>query len=73
MQNESQDATAQVSELVERAARGEEVVVTKVGKPVVRLLPLVDRTPRHPGIARGRLTAAFFTPLPDDRLVGWDQ
>ena len=53
--------------------RGEEVVIAKRGKPFVRLVPVEDQTPRRPGIANGRLTDAFFEPLPDDELAAWDQ
>jgi prevent-host-death family protein len=40
------DAKARLSELVERAANGEEVVITRRGKPVARLIP--ERPPRKP-------------------------
>lgn len=66
-------AKAQLSELLERAARGEEVVITKRGRPVVRLVAVEANTPRRPGLARGRLTAAFFEPLPQDELEAWQQ
>lgn len=33
------EAKAQFSDLIERAARGEEVVVTRHGKPMVRFMP----------------------------------
>ena len=66
-------AKAQLSALLERAARGEEVVIAKRGKPFVRLVRVEDRTPRRPGIAKGKLTDAFFEPLPDDELEAWGQ
>ena len=40
------DAKARLSELVERAARGEEVRITRRGKPAARLVP--DPPPRKP-------------------------
>ena len=40
------DAKAHLSELTERAARGESVVVTKHGRPVVRFVAV--ETPRTP-------------------------
>ena len=52
-------AKARLSELLERAASGEEVVIAKRGKPFVRLVAVEDRSPRRPGIAKGRLTDAF--------------
>jgi len=40
------DAKARLSELVERAANGEEVRITRRGKPAARLVP--DPLPRKP-------------------------
>ena len=40
------DAKARFSELVERAADGEEVTITKRGRPVARLVPV--EKPRQP-------------------------
>lgn len=40
--------------LVEAALNGEEVVIAKDGKPMVRLVPCQERkTPRQPGRLRG--------------------
>ncbi len=66
-------AKAQLSELLERAARGEEIVIAKRGKPFVRLVAIEDHAPRRPGLAKGRLTEAFFEPLPADELEAWGQ
>ena len=68
-----QEAKARLSRLVDAAMRGEEVIITRAGKPCVRLVPL-DLPPRRPGAAHGRaaLTPAFFDPLPDDELRTWD-
>jgi prevent-host-death family protein len=40
------EAKTHLSSLLDRVAQGEEVVITKRGKPVARLVP-VDRPPRH--------------------------
>lgn len=37
------DAKTHLSHLVERAANGEEIVITKHGVPCARLLPMVSR------------------------------
>ena len=66
-------ARARLSELLERAARGEEIILAKRGKPIARLVPVEDREPRRPGLAKGRLTDAFFEPLPPDEIESWDQ
>lgn len=66
-------AKARLSELLERAVRGEDIVIAKHGKALVRLMRVEDRAPRCPGIAKGTLTDAFFEPLPDEELEAWEQ
>lgn len=43
------DAKSRFSELIDRAQRGEEIIVTRHGKPVARVAPLVParRTPEE--------------------------
>lgn len=62
------EAKARLSELVQRAVAGEEVVIAKDNTPLLRLVPLLPagRT-RKPGTAKGRLwMAADFDKTPDD-------
>ena len=61
------------SRLLERAHQGEEIVVAKAGKPYAKLVPLDERKERIPGIAKGRVTDAFFEPLPPGALEAWGQ
>ena len=56
-----------------RVAAGEEVVIARAGHPVARLVPFDPEEPRKPGLAKGRLTEAFFEPLPADELDAWQQ
>lgn len=51
------DAKTHLAQLVERAARGEEVIIGKAGKPMVRLVPYTPTVaaPREPGSWRGRV------------------
>ena len=67
------EAKTHLSRLLERVRAGEEVVIAKAGKPVARLVPLARKEPRRPGLVKGRLTEAFFEPLPDDELAAWGQ
>lgn len=63
------DAKTHLSELVERAAKGEEIVIAKAGVPMARLAPLSrTRLERRPGRAKGRIWIApdFDAPLPAD-------
>jgi prevent-host-death family protein len=66
------DAQSQLADLVERAARGEEIVIAEDSRPVARLVAVEDRGPRRSGLAKGQLTDAFFEPLPDDELMAWE-
>lgn len=61
------DAKTQLSELVERAASGEEITIAKAGTPRARLVPL-PRTPRRPGALKGKIWVSrdFDEPLPAD-------
>ena len=68
-----QEAKAQLSQLLDRVLSGEEILIAKAGKPVVRLLPVNERAPRVPGIAQGKVTEAFFEPLPEEELKAWEQ
>jgi len=66
------EAKTHLSELLDRALRGEEIVIARAGRPVARIVPVDDRKPRTPGLARGRLTDAFFEPLPPEELDAWE-
>ena len=62
------EAKAQLSALIERALRGEEVVIGKAGKPVARLVKYErQEVARRPGALAGQITIApDFDELPDD-------
>ena len=64
-------AKTNFSRLVERAAKGEEIIIARAGRPVARLVPLSsDGRPRRPGLLKGRIRIRkdFDAPLPDDVL-----
>ncbi|MNN83891.1 type II toxin-antitoxin system [compost metagenome] len=59
------DAGPQFPELVEAAVAGEEVVITRRGKPLVRLLPLAQQVPmRRLGTLAGKIRIADDFDLP---------
>lgn len=61
------EAKAKLSDLVERAANGEDIVIAKSGRPRVRLVPVVERLePRRPGALRGQI---WFGPGWEDDLT----
>lgn len=69
-------AKTNLSRLVQRAARGEEVVISRGKTPVARLVAVtLEPTARVFGAMKGRakVTAAFFDPLPDAELATWGE
>jgi len=61
-------AKSRLSELVDKAMAGEEVVIARDHKPLLKLVPLRDHSrPLKPGSARGRIWLAddFDAPLDD--------
>jgi prevent-host-death family protein len=64
-------AKRRFSVLVDRAARGEEIVITKRGKPLAKLVAVTAaKSPRRPSGALGNVWMAddFDAPLPPDVL-----
>jgi prevent-host-death family protein len=69
-------AKTELSRLIEKACRGEEIVIARGKKPVVRLVAIEDTTGhRKPGALRGKLKVGpeFFEPLPAEELDSWGQ
>ncbi|NDD31554.1 MAG: type II toxin-antitoxin system prevent-host-death family antitoxin [Proteobacteria bacterium] len=71
-------AKTQLSSLIERVLRGEDIVICRGRQPVVRLVPVESgrETPRRPtvGTITSRpvsWTADAFAPLTDDELEAW--
>lgn len=62
------EAKSQLSKLIERAMKGEEVIIAKAGEPMVRLVPIrADHGPRQGGQWKGRVhMAEDFDTLPPD-------
>ena len=68
-------AKTELSRLIEKACRGEEIVIARGKKPVVRLVAIEDkRGERQPGALRGKLKVGpeFFEPLPPEELDAWE-
>jgi prevent-host-death family protein len=69
------EAKTHLSRLIERACQGEEVVISRGRRPVVRLVPLVDQAPKRKfGALRGRIRTdeSFFEPLPEEEIEAWE-
>ena len=68
-------AKTHLSRLIEQALRGEEVIIARGDKPVVRLVPIDAPQPRRiPGTLKGQIEVpdSFFDPLPEDELKLWE-
>lgn len=64
------DAKSRLSSLVDKALAGEEVIIGKAGKPLVKLTPLAkDESPRTPGRYKGRIRIADDFDATDEELV----
>jgi prevent-host-death family protein len=64
-------AKTSLSRLVDEAMAGQEIVIAKAGKPMVRLVPVVRETRRQGfGADKGKITVSddFDAPLPPDVL-----
>ena len=68
------EAKTHLSRLLDKAHAGEEIVLSKAGKPYARLVPLDKSAPsqRRPGRLKGKLDSAFFDPLPQAELDAWE-
>ena len=68
-------AKTNLSKLIERAEAGEEVIIARRDTPAVRIVPVNQKTGKRKfGAYKGQatVTGAFFEPLPDDELAGWE-
>ena len=68
-----EEAQSKLLDLIHTLQPHEEVIITENNQPVARLLPVEERLPRTPGIAHGKVTDAFFEPLPEEELKAWDR
>jgi prevent-host-death family protein len=61
-------AKAELSELIEKVQQGHEIILTKAGKPVARLIAYREPVrARTPGAMAGKIwIAADFDALPDE-------
>jgi prevent-host-death family protein len=70
------DAKTQFSQLVDKAASGEDVIISRSGKPLVRLTRLEgEQKPRIKfGVLKGkvRVAADFDAVLPPEVLAGFE-
>jgi prevent-host-death family protein len=69
------EAKTNLSRLIEKACRGEEIVIARGPDPVVRLVPISGKKgKRKLGLLKGKLVVRqeFFKPLPEEELARWE-
>jgi prevent-host-death family protein len=69
------EAKTHFSRLLEQAHAGEEIILSKAGKPYARMVPLAQHreSRRIPGRLRGHIDESFFEPLPEAELDAWEK
>lgn len=66
------DAKTNLSKLLERVQKGENIIIGKAGKPIARLVPYVEqetvKEPRKFGLAKGQIWISPDFDEPDPEL-----
>jgi prevent-host-death family protein len=68
------EAKTNLSRLIQKAERGEEVVIARGKTPVAKIVPIKKaKKKRTPGMFKGvfKVGPEFFEPLPEDELRLW--
>jgi prevent-host-death family protein len=68
------EAKTTLSQLVEQAERGEEVIIARAGRPVARIVAVRAGSRRVLGQWRGRvrMSTDFDAPLPPEEQAAWE-
>ena len=68
------DAKTQLSRLLARVEAGEDVVITRRGMLVARLVPYETRGRRRPDVLKGVVAVpdGLFDPLTEEELRAWE-
>lgn len=69
------EAKTHLSRLLRRVALGEEIVISRGGEPIARLVPATPRRARRLGLDEGRFEVPvdFDAELPEDILGEFDR
>lgn len=70
-----QQAEKHLSQLIQRALKGERIIIGSNDGALVQLIPVVPtKGPRRPGALKSkfRVGKEFFEPLPEDELRAWE-
>ena len=68
------EAKTNLSRLLAQAEAGEDIVIARNGKPVVRMVPVQEQGKAQPDVFKGKfvLPDSFFEPLPEEELKAWE-
>ena len=69
------EAKTHFSRLLDQAHAGQEIILSKSGKPYARMVPLLveGQGKRQSGRLEGHIDDTFFEPLPDAELDAWEK
>lgn len=69
------DAKSNLSKLIVQALEGKEVIISKAGKPIVKLVRISPdkKLKRKIGLYQGKIKISkeFFEPLPEESISGF--
>ena len=66
------EAKSNLSRLVDEAQAGEEIILAKAGKPVVRLVPVSRKRKLGQWKGKVRMSDDFDSPLPAAEQAAWE-
>ena len=68
------EAKSNLSRLLAQVEAGEEIIITRNGKPVARLVPAQKPAKHQHDVFKGKfvLPDSFFDPLPEEELKAWE-
>ena len=66
------EAKTHFSRQLNKAHAGEEIIISKAGKPFARLVPLKDPENRQRGRYPAKIPESFFEDLPETELAAWE-
>lgn len=63
------EAKTHLSKLISRVEMGEEITISRAGKPVAKLVPYLGEPVRVPGILKGRIRMANEFDAHDEQIA----
>lgn len=66
------EAKAKLSELLDAAESGDEVMIARSGRPVARLVAISEPSPRTLGFLPVSVADELFAPLTDGEQADWE-